>query len=283
MIDFPPKEVGDVADYLFDFTAALQESEGIASKTVAANGVTVASSEIVDVDAVTDAGVRVWLSGGTEGSVARVTVTIVTNSVPARTFVETAVLPIGGGPIDLARAKAHLRIDFDTEDALIRAYLRAAVASVEKESARVLSPRAVTQNFAGFVGRDGRRALTLSAEPVIEIVTVEHVDSDGAVVTLDPADYRSIEGEPWSLIEPLNGSWPPVETGRRDAVRVRAIAGYETGECPPDLQAAVLLMLGHLYANREAVTQGGSTASAPTELPLGVKALCFPFRRVLIG
>jgi uncharacterized phiE125 gp8 family phage protein len=112
-------------------------------------------------------------------------------------------------------------------------------------------------------------------DPVSAIVSVTYVDSDGAEQDLDPTAYRSIEGEPWSIIAPFGGSFPQTEE-RPDAVRVRYIAGYEAGECPPELQCAVLLVLGHLYLNREAVAVG---ANVVTALPVGVAELCEPFRR----
>jgi uncharacterized phiE125 gp8 family phage protein len=55
-----------------------------------------------------------------------------------------------------------------------------------------------------------------------------------------------------------------------NSVRVRWVAG--TG-CPAPLKAAILLMVGHLFENREA------TGDA-TELPLGVAALISPWRRM---
>ena len=118
--------------------------------------------------------------------------------------------------------------------------------------------------------------LALHHDPVIAVTEVAYVDEADAVTVLDPADYRSIEGEPWSLLAPLGGSWPSA-AARDDAVRVRYLAGYEAGDCPPELQAAVLLMLGHLYANREAVSE-----RAGGEVPFGVEALCSPFRRVML-
>jgi uncharacterized phiE125 gp8 family phage protein len=187
------------------------------------------------------------------------------------------VLPIGGGPIDIARAKAHLHVDWDDEanDALIAAYLRASVASVEGYVERPLSPQAFTEWADRFPACYGER-LTLSRDPVSSIVSVTYVDIDGAEQTLDASDYRNIEGEPWSLIAPIAAPFPQTEQ-RPDAVRVRYIAGYEAGQCPPELQSAVLLMLGHLYLNREAVTVG---ANVVTELPMAVKWLCNRFRRI---
>jgi uncharacterized phiE125 gp8 family phage protein len=277
MIDWPPKGPTEVADYEFDFSAVLAEGEAIATRVVTAAAVTVDSSAIVGIDGGTDNGVQVWLSGGAAGVIATVTCTIVTDSAPARTFSELAVLPIGGGPIDIARAKAHVKVDWadPDNDTLIAAYLRASVAAVERRVGRPLAPQAFTEWAPRFPWCLGER-LTLARDPVTTIVSVIYVDSDGAEQALDPAGYRSIEGEPWSLIAPINGSFPQTEE-RPDAVRVRYIAGYEAGQCPPDLQAAVLLMLGHLYLNREAVAVG---ANVVTELPLAVQALCDPFRRV---
>ena len=46
----------------------------------------------------------------------------------------------------------------------------------------------------------------------------------------------------------------------------------------PPLLHAVRLMLGHLWLNREAVVNGPVAG----KVPLGVSALCLPFRRVMI-
>ena len=46
---------------------------------------------------------------------------------------------------------------------------------------------------------------------------------------------------------------------------------------PADLAAAVLLVVGHLYENRAAVT-----ASAAVEIPLGAQILAHPYRTVRV-
>jgi uncharacterized phiE125 gp8 family phage protein len=270
MIDWPAKEAAEVADYSVDFASKLADGETIASKVVTATGVT------KDSDAIDGTAVKVWLSAGTEGTLAKIVVTVTTSG--GRTYTELALLPIGGGPISMARAKAHLRVDWDDDDALIAAYLRASVGAVERRTDRALSPQAFTEWAARFPCGYAER-LTLARDPISEIISVTYVDVDGAEQELDTADYRSIEGEPWSLIAPVAGSFPATEE-RPDAVRVRYMAGYEAGECPAELQSAVLLMLGHLYANREAVAVG---ANVVTPMPFAVDMLCEPFRRTRLG
>lgn len=57
-----------------------------------------------------------------------------------------------------------------------------------------------------------------------------------------------------------------------------AVLAGEAGNDPilinPSVKAACLLILGHLYANREAVVVGAST----NELPLGSRSLLTPYR-----
>jgi uncharacterized phiE125 gp8 family phage protein len=183
--------------------------------------------------------------------------------------------------IDLAQAKAHLRVDFDTEDALIAAYLAAAIGAVEAESSRILGSAELVHRIDRLVDRAGRSTIALPRGPVAAVAGVDYVDGDGAVQTLTLAggDFRVVEGEPYLLMPPPGGSWPG-HADEAGAVRIAYTAGYVAAglEVPGALDAAVLLMVGHLYSNREAV---GDDALA--ELPLGVKALCFPFRRALIG
>jgi uncharacterized phiE125 gp8 family phage protein len=264
MIDWTAKEPGEVEAYSHDFASELAAGETVTGHSVTAVGVT------KDSDALNGSTVEVTLSGGTLGTLARVTISATTST--GRTLEEIAALEIGEGPVSLARARAHLRIDWADEDELVFAYLRAAVDAIERHIGRALSRQAFTDRAPRFPNAGER--LTLLRDPVTEITAVTYVDGDGAVQTLDAADYRSIEGEPWSIIAPLAGSFPSTEE-REDAVRVAYVAGYDAGACPPSLQSAVLLLLGHLYQNREAVNVGNIV----TAMPMAVQFLCEPFRR----
>lgn len=51
------------------------------------------------------------------------------------------------------------------------------------------------------------------------------------------------------------------------------------GKLEPSIQSAILLMIGNLYANREAV----SFSKSPTELPYSIKFLVMLNRRFSIG
>lgn len=275
---WPAKDPDEVVDYLFDWSASMQSGEAIASKTVTASGVTLDSSTIAGET------VQVWLSGGTAGSTARVTCRIVTNSTPARTFEEVAIVAIGTELISLERVKAHLGIDWDLTSeltALLAGYLAAAIRMVETRAQTILAARAVTQRFDGLVNAHGRSMLRLAWAPVVSVEGIDYLDSDGTQVTLTEGDgeYRRVAGIPCLLFPPVAGSWPSVlsESG---SVSVRYTAGYggiEEGPTPGDLEAAVLLMVGHLYHNREAVSEGGGA-----EMPLGVAAFCSPYRHTLI-
>lgn len=66
-------------DWRFDWSSWLSSGEVIATHTIEATGIT------VDTDTNDATSVTVWLSGGTEGSVASVTCRITTDSTPART------------------------------------------------------------------------------------------------------------------------------------------------------------------------------------------------------
>lgn len=271
MIDWTAKEPAEVEEYTHDFADQLSQGETLTGYTVTASGVT------KDSDNLTGSVVSVTLSGGQEGALATVAITVTTSA--ARTLEQVAALWIGAGPIGLARAKAHLNVDWDepANDMLIAAQLRAAIGAIENRTGRALSPKRFTERGARFPCGYGER-LTLTKDPVASIVSVTYVDNDGVEQDLDAADYRSIEGEPWSIIAPFGGSFPATEE-RPDAVRVTYVAGYPEGECPPELQSAVLLMLGHLYMNREAVNVGNLV----TDLPLAVEWLCNPYCRRRVG
>lgn len=187
--------------------------------------------------------------------------------------------------ISLERARAHLGIDWEQssdQDALVAAYLAGAVASVERRAQTLLTERAVEQRLDSLVDRRGRSAVRLAWAPVVSVEGIDYVDGDGVEQTLAAtgSEFRLVAGIPGMLLPPIGAAWPyfPTEPG---AARIRYTAGYggaALGEAPGDLVAAVLMMVGHLYHNREAVVTGG----VATELPMGVAALCDAHRHTLI-
>ena len=171
--------------------------------------------------------------------------------------------------IDLATAKAHLRVDTLDEDALITAYLSAAKGSVERSTGKKLTSGAVTQQVSGFPPRGG--PLSMWYGPVTAIVSVAYDDAAGAEQTL--ADFRLVEGVDAKLLPAFGDAWPSTAPGP-GAVRITYTAGYAADEVPPALDQAVLLLVGHWYANREAVSVG----NVVNEFPLGVEMLLAPHR-----
>lgn len=119
------------------------------------------------------------------------------------------------------------------------------------------------QSFDGFPCG----ALTLLKRPVTAVASVKY-DVDAVETTLDAADYRLdlVGGRVWSDV-----SWPTADD--LASVRVRFTAGYSA--VPAPLKAAVLLLVGDMYANREA-KQGQDVSDNPT-----VDRLLYPYRMML--
>lgn len=180
------------------------------------------------------------------------------------------VSPPATTPVSLTEAKAHLRVDHTDDDVLITSLIDAAVDHLDGWTGilgRALVTQSWRQDFAGF------GCLRLPLGPVASITQIKYL-SENAEQTLSPAVYVLRADARGAYVDLASGqSWPGVYS-RPDAVSVTYMAGAATAEVPAALKAAILLFVGHLYANREAV---GETQS---ELPLGYYALIAPYRRI---
>lgn len=185
--------------------------------------------------------------------------------------------------IDLATAKAHLRVGTIDEDALITAYLAAAQAAVENFTSKLLTQQSVQQDFAGFplggrncfdrgLNRVPAEALRLWQGPVSAILSIDYDDVDGVQQTL--TDFRFVDGLMAVLLPAYGSSWP-VAQNEAGSVRVTYTAGYADGAVPPAFDQAVLFLVAHYYANREAVN--ADVRAAAVELPLGIEMLLAPY------
>lgn len=173
-------------------------------------------------------------------------------------------------PVTLAEAKAHCRVLSADDDALIASMIVAAREWVESYTGHILVLRNVTQRLSSF---DRPR---LFAWPIADdaTVTVTYVDSDGATQPLTGA--RLIFGNGWAELATAFGSTWPTSYG---PATVTVEAGYATADdVPQSMKQAILLLVGHWFANRESVSD-----KPMTEVPLTVEALCQPYRMVLIG
>lgn len=173
------------------------------------------------------------------------------------------LITVGSQAVTTADAKAHLRVTDTAEDDLITALVLAAQAHVENVLGRPLTAETWEQSQDGFPGG----AIQLLKQPVTAVTSLKY-DVDAVETTMDVADYRLdlVSGRVWS-----DASWPTADD--IGSVRVRFTAGYAA--VPAPLKAAVLLLVGDMYANREA-KQATDLGDNPT-----VARLLFPYRMIL--
>lgn len=200
------------------------------------------------------------------------------------------VTPAAMMPVSLTEAKGHLRVDFNEDDKLIEGFIAAATAHLDGWTGvlgRCLVEQEWRQDFDGFA-----RELCIPLGPVIGGLSVTWRNAAGQVSTVSPSSYdlRTDAGGRTLLAFDTSYSFPSGLHESR-AVSVTYKAGYPTiPEVPADgdtpaipaqttvpapIKTAILLLVGHWYQNREAVT--GETANV---LPFAVDALIGPYRRV---
>lgn len=117
--------------------------------------------------------------------------------------------------------------------------------------------------------------LELPLGPVQAVTGITYIDTDGQEQTLDPALYDVFTGARPARIDKAFGASLPAGRRQLSAVRVTFTAGYgaAAADVPADLRAAMLLIVGHLYAHREAVDRG-----TLAELPMGVSSILERYR-----
>lgn len=175
--------------------------------------------------------------------------------------------PVHG--IDLDTVKAHLRVDHDDDDALIGAYVDAAVSHIDGPAGwlgRAIWEQTLELRQNVFCG-----PIRLPYGPVQSVAAIKYVDSSGTEQTLAVDQYLLTNGG--EVVLAYNASWPGLR-GDAEGVRVQYVAGFVT--VPAAVTQAVLLMVGDLYAFRESAVTG--TISAAVQMSPTVQALLSPFR-----
>lgn len=199
-------------------------------------------------------------------------------------MVPTVITPPAVEPITIEDCRMHLRIvatgspPEHEHDSMILAQLAAAREWAEHFTGRALAPQTLEIALAAFPSGP----LALPGSPVSAIVSVKYLDEADVLQTLSSSAYQL---DPYSVparLVPTSGvTWPALSTTAVNPVLVRYEAGYSlagdsprrTPLLPASIRAAMLLVLGDLYANAE-----DSSDLSLASIPRGAEALLRPFR-----
>ena len=174
------------------------------------------------------------------------------------------VLEVGPAtePVSLTEAKLHLRVDGNDENTLVTALIIAARQTAEAYTRRAF----VTQTWCYICDRLSG-TVTLSYQPIQSVasVTVDGEELDETAYEVDIATGRIR----------VFGSYIASSIG---GIIITYDAGYGVADAVPQaIKQAILLMVGHWYENREAIT-----TSSAYELPLAAKVLLAPYQVMLL-
>lgn len=160
-------------------------------------------------------------------------------------------------PMTLAQAKAHLRVDEDSQDALISAHIATARAHIE----RVAGIRLYTQTLI-LRCSDWADLANLPVAP-IQSVVVTYTDTAGATQTLSAAVYEDrLYGLEPGLALKFNQVWPDIRQGT--LITVVAVAGFgDASAQEPAILQAMRLLIGDFFSFRETASET-ATLAIPT-------------------
>jgi uncharacterized phiE125 gp8 family phage protein len=186
---------------------------------------------------------------------------------PVRTVAPTADL------VTLNDAKVHLAVDHSEHDQMITSLVASAMKHLDGYQG-ILQRALVTQTWKVETDKF-TDPLRLPVGDLLSLTSVKYYDGLNAQQTLSASVYGVYSDAigPFITLK-SNQTWPTVYD-RRDAIEIIWAAGFgaTANSVPEPIRQAVLLMVGHWYAHREAVSE-----TALAEVPMSAKHLIEPFR-----
>lgn len=187
--------------------------------------------------------------------------------------------PVPDAALPVEAFKAHLRLGSgfgpdDVQDAVIRSFLRAAMAAIETRTGKALMARMFTLTRSDWADRMGQ---VLPIAPVQAVVSVTVVDADDGETLVEAAAYRLERDSQCPQLRPKGGLLAAVPTGGQVRVRFEAGLGFDWASVPADMQQAVLMLAAHYYEYRN------DTALSDGCMPFGVSSLIERYKTVRMG
>lgn len=190
-------------------------------------------------------------------------------------------------PITIPELKAHLRLDTDALDTLLRIYLAAAREMVELFTRRQLLTAQYELSLDYFPWHPWRalpsyqydiawrERIDVPRPPLQAVDALRYLDGANLWQVVDPSLYVVDTASEPGRIQPIPSSTWPLTTRTLNAVVVEFTAGYSSAsDVPGSLKAAILLMAADLFEHAEAQVE------AKLEENQTVMRLLWPYRNL---
>lgn len=180
---------------------------------------------------------------------------------------------IGPEPLTVEEVRLHCRIDHSDDDPLLTTYISAVREHVEEVTGRALTEKLVQCRFDSFADVLGYELRPL---PFRALSSFTYLDVDEVEQVVSTAIYRVITADRRAYITlRSNQVWPAYVSDEDYPVQVTFVAAPTasagsptTMVIPSGVRAAMLLMIGDLYENRESQVVGTIVAKNDTAMNL---------------
>ncbi len=191
-------------------------------------------------------------------------------------LIEETAVPQAALP--LAEFKTHLRLgtgfsDDGIQDAVLESFLRAAVATIEARTSKILIERSFSWTLSIWRDVSGQ---ALPIAPVSAITSVILRDRADDEEMIDPSHYRLEMDTHRPVLRSAGAILPAIPPGGTAEVGFVAGLSADWAGLPADLGQAVLLLAAHYYEHRNETALGSGC------MPFGVTSLIERYRNVRI-
>lgn len=193
------------------------------------------------------------------------------------TLIEETAVPDGALPVE--KLKAHLRLgtgfaDDTVQDGVLISFLRAAIASVEARTGKVLIERDFVLSVTEWRVPDVQ---VLPIAPAVVVSAMTLVDRIGARTDVAADAYWLERDAQQPRVRSVGRALPGVPKEGAVDIAFRAGFGPAWDDIPPDLAQAVMLLAAHYYEFRNETTLSEGC------MPFGVTSLIERYRVMRLG
>jgi uncharacterized phiE125 gp8 family phage protein len=183
------------------------------------------------------------------------------------------ITPASAFPVSLAQARTHLRLtpygdplEHPDDDYISDFLIPSATLWVQEYLEALLSTQTIEIALSELKDK------VILPYGNVQSVSSVKVLQDGLIVTVDSDVYSLNDYVKPSYVYLNTGeSWPSYDDVD-NAIKIQYVVGYPT--VPSPILSAILLIIGHLYENRQQNVAGVTI----DDLPMGVCALLQPYR-----